>query len=72
MTLSVTRNGLDVPDAVRSTLTDDDVAARLDGLLARVKDDEDARQEYVDLLEMLGADDPRTPQYRRALASRLY
>lgn len=50
----------------------DDVAGRLDGLLERVKDDEEARREYVDLLEMLGSDDPRTPQYRRALASRLY
>jgi putative thioredoxin len=50
----------------------DDVRARLDGLLERVKDDEAARREFVDLLEMLGADDPRTPQYRRALASRLY
>jgi len=49
-----------------------DVDSRLQGLLDRVKDDEDARREYVDLLEMLGVDDPRTPQYRRALASRLY
>jgi putative thioredoxin len=50
----------------------DDLDARLQGLLDRVKDDEAARREYVDLLEMMGADDPRTPQYRRALASRLY
>jgi putative thioredoxin len=50
----------------------DDVTGRLDGLLERVKDDEEARREYVDLLEMLGSDDPRTPRYRRALASRLY
>lgn len=49
-----------------------DVERRLEGLLDRVKDDEAARREYVDLLEMLGSDDPRTPQYRRALASRLY
>ena len=49
-----------------------DLDARLRGLLDRVKDDESARREFVDLLEMLGADDPRTPQYRRALASRLY
>ena len=49
-----------------------DLEVRLTGLLDRVKDDEVARREYVDLLEMLGADDPRTPQYRRALASRLY
>jgi putative thioredoxin len=51
---------------------DVDVTGRLEDLLQRVKDDEDARREFVDLLEMLGADDPRTPQYRRALASRLY
>lgn len=49
-----------------------DVDARLADLLDRVKDDEDARREYVDLLEMLGTEDPRTPRYRRALASRLY
>jgi putative thioredoxin len=51
---------------------DADVESRLQGLLERVKDDEEARREFVDLLEMLGADDPRTPRYRRALASRLY
>ena len=49
-----------------------DIDTRLRGLLDRVKEDEAARREFVDLLEMLGSDDPRTPQYRRALASRLY
>ena len=49
-----------------------DVDSRLQGLLERVKADEAARREFVDLLELLGADDPRTPGYRRALASRLY
>lgn len=49
-----------------------DVESRLDDLLERVKDDDDARQEFVDLLELLGPDDPRTSQYRRALTSRLY
>lgn len=49
-----------------------DLDGRLQGLLDRVKDDEVARREFVDLLEMLGSDDPRTPLYRRALASRLY
>ena len=49
-----------------------DVEAKLDGLLDRVKGDDDARQEFVDLLELLGPDDPRTAQYRRLLASRLY
>jgi len=44
----------------------------LDGLLAQVKDDEAARQEFLDLLETLGADDPRTAAYRKALAARLF
>lgn len=52
--------------------TDIDVDARLTDLLERVKDDDVARQEFVDLLEVLGPDDPRTPQYRRALTSRLF
>ena len=51
---------------------DGDVEGRLDDLLQRVKEDDTARQEFVDLLELLGPDDPRTPRYRRALASRLY
>jgi putative thioredoxin len=51
---------------------DDDVDQILDGLLDRVRDDESAHQEYLDLLETLGADDPRTAKYRRALASRLF
>jgi len=38
----------------------------------RGRDDDAARQEYVDLLETMGADDPRTSEYRRALAARLY
>jgi putative thioredoxin len=49
-----------------------DLAARLDGLLERVKDDEPARQEFVDILEAMGADDPRTGSYRRALAARMF
>jgi putative thioredoxin len=58
-----------VGDAADGT---DDVETRLNGLLDRVKLDEEARREYVDLLEVLGPDDPRTPQYRKALTSRLY
>jgi putative thioredoxin len=48
------------------------VEDRFESLLGRVKDDEAARQEYLDMLELLGSDDPRTARYRRALASRLY
>ena len=44
----------------------------LDELLGRVKTDDSARQEFVDLLETLGPDDPRVARYRRELAARLF
>jgi len=44
----------------------------LDALLERVKSDEMARQELVDLLETMDPSDPRRAQYRRALAARLF
>ena len=50
----------------------DGVDVLLDALLTKVKDDEQARQEFLDLLETLGPDDPRTAPYRRALAARLF
>ena len=50
----------------------DDVEARLDALLERVKSDDEARQEFVDLLETMGPDDPRTARYRKALTARLF
>jgi putative thioredoxin len=50
----------------------DGVDDKLDDLLGRVKDDEAARLEFLDLLEVLGPDDPRTPAYRRALTARLF
>jgi len=49
-----------------------DIEARLDDLLGRVKADPSARQEFVDLLEVMGSDDPRTPVYRRRLTAQLY
>jgi putative thioredoxin len=49
-----------------------DVSAKLDDLLGRVKSDEVARQEFVDILEMMGPDDPRTAGYRRRLTSALF
>ncbi|MEZ5320667.1 MAG: tetratricopeptide repeat protein [Microthrixaceae bacterium] len=49
-----------------------DPAAELESLLDRVKGDDDARQRYVDLLEVMGPDDPRTAEYRRRLTSRLF
>jgi len=50
----------------------DGLDARLDALLPLVKDDEQARQEYLDLLETLPEGDPRAGTYRKALASRLF
>ena len=50
----------------------DGVEARLDALLDRVKQEDDARQQFLDLLEVLGADDPRTATYRKRLTARLY
>ena len=50
----------------------DDVEARLGALLDRVKDDEAARKEFVDLLELLGPDDERTPRWRKELTARLF
>jgi putative thioredoxin len=59
--------GVDVSDSGR-----DEIAGKLDVLLENVRDDEAARQEFVDLLEALGPSDPRTNEYRRALATRLF
>jgi len=50
----------------------DDVEVRLAELLPRVKADADARQAYVDLLELLGPDDPRTVAHRKKLMTALY
>jgi putative thioredoxin len=52
--------------------TDDDYDATLAGLLVQVKVDDDARQRYVDILELMGPDDPRTSAYRRKLTAALY
>lgn len=50
----------------------DEMDAKLTALLDRVKTDDEARQEFVDLLEVMGADDPRTADYRKQLSMRLF
>lgn len=50
---------------------EDDVETRLNALLDRVKEDDTARQEYVDLLELLADEDARAP-WRRQLSTRLF
>jgi putative thioredoxin len=57
---------LGVPDDL------DSVDVRLSGLIDRVKSDDAARQEFVDLLELLGPDDPRTADWRRKLTTALF
>jgi putative thioredoxin len=51
---------------------DSAVTAKLDALLDRVKEDPAARQEYLDLLELMGPEDPRVATYRKALTARLF
>jgi putative thioredoxin len=50
----------------------DEVTAKLDDLLDRVKTDPAAKQEYLDLLELMGPDDKRVAEYRKALTARLF
>lgn len=51
---------------------DDDYDDQLIALLDNVKADDDARQKFVDILELMGPHDPRTADYRRQLTARLY
>lgn len=49
-----------------------DVDTRLAALLERVKGDDEARKEFVDLLELLPDEDPAKADWRRQLTSRLF
>jgi putative thioredoxin len=49
-----------------------DVDATLQALLPQVKADDEARQQYLDLLELMGPDDPRTADYRKQLSRQLF
>ena len=49
-----------------------DIESELAELLTQVKVDEDARQRFVDLLEVLGPDDPRTSSWRKRLSAALF
>jgi len=50
----------------------DDFDDRLAALLDSVKADEDARQQFLDILELMGAEDPRTAGWRKKLTARLF
>ena len=51
---------------------DDDHDATLTSLLERVKGDDEARQQFVDILELMGPHDPRTAKYRKLLSQQLF
>ena len=55
-----------------SAAPDDDFDAELTKLLETVKLDDDARQRFVDILELMGPHDPRTAAYRKQLTARLF
>ena len=50
----------------------DELDAELEELLGQVKDDDEARQRFVDILEVMGAEDPRTAEWRRKLSTALF
>lgn len=50
----------------------DDFDHQLTQLIERVKGDDEARQQFVDILELMGPEDPRTAQWRKRLTARLY
>jgi putative thioredoxin len=51
---------------------DDNHDETLTALLDKVKGDDEARQQYVDILELMGPTDPRTAKYRKLLTQRLF
>ena len=69
---ALARVGAPVLDEAEGALAGVDVEAKLDELLTRVKGDGVARQEFLDVLELMGSTDPRTVQYRRALSRELF
>ena len=50
----------------------DEVDAELGDLLSKVKNDDEARQRFIDLLEVMGPEDPRTGEWRRKLSAALF
>lgn len=58
--------------STQPALITDDYDERLPDLLGRVKGDDEVRQQIVDILELMGPDDPRTAAYRKQLTARLF
>jgi len=50
----------------------DEIQTELGQLLGSVKTDDEARQRFVDLLEVMGAEDPRAAEWRKRLSTALF
>lgn len=50
----------------------DNYSTQLDALLPLVKNDEEARTRFLEILEAMGAGDPRTATYRRKMTGMLF
>ncbi len=57
---------------VGSAVPDDDFDQELTSLLDQVKVNDEARQRFIDILELMGPEDPRTATYRKQLTARLF
>jgi putative thioredoxin len=55
-----------------SLVDSDDLEERLNALLENVREDQAARQEYVDVLSAMEPEDPRTTLFRKRLSARLF
>ena len=53
-------------------VVNDEFDSELAVLLPQVKTDEQAKTRYLEILEMMGADDPRTVGHRRKLTAQLF
>lgn len=53
-------------------LQNQNLESQLDDLLAKVKHDPVARQQYLDILDAIGPENPKTSYYRRQLTSQLF
>jgi putative thioredoxin len=53
-------------------IPDDDYDKQLTALLLIVKTDEQAKQQYLDILLKMGPNDPRTSDYRKKLTAQLF
>ena len=53
-------------------VTHEEIIAKLENLLNKVSENDDARKEYVDLLDVLGSESEEANLYRRKLSSKLF